>query len=356
MEVAETGRGAPCAASSVGGPTTRLRIAEESQVGEGRREAAAIAKGAGFDETQAGKVAIIVTELARNLVRHATGGELLLRVVPGADPVIDLLALDRGPGMANVAHCLRDGYSTAGTPGTGLGAVSRLAGTFDIHSVPGVGTAILARVRSRPAAEPARQGGPAVGAVCLAKAGESVSGDAWATAQRDGRAVFLVTDGLGHGPGAAEASTAAVEAFEQHLDEAPEGLLKAIHAALRPTRGAAAAVAEIGADRQTVRFAGVGNIAGAIITGAGERHMVSHNGILGHDVRKFQEFAYPLPADALMVMHSDGLLTQWGFARYPSLRSRDPGLVAGVLYRDFARGRDDVTVLAARAGSSGARR
>jgi hypothetical protein len=98
-----------------------------------------------------------------------------------------------------------------------------------------------------------------------------------------------------------------------------------------------------------VRFAGVGNVAAVVVDGATQRGMASYGGIIGHEVRKFQEFAYPFPRGALLVMHSDGLATRWGLDAYPGLASRDPALMAGVLYRDFQRGRDDVTVLVARA-------
>ena len=55
---------------------------------------------------------------------------------PGRAARLDVLALDRGPGMSDVDRCLADGYSTAGSPGTGLGAIGRLADQFDIYSSP----------------------------------------------------------------------------------------------------------------------------------------------------------------------------------------------------------------------------
>jgi hypothetical protein len=76
--------------------------------------------------------------------------------------------------------------------------------------------------------------------------------------------------------------------------------------------------------------------------------MVSYNGTVGHEVRKIQEFTYQWPQQGLLVMHSDGLKTQWRLDRYPGLMHKHPSLIAGVLYRDFNRGRDDVTVLVAR--------
>jgi hypothetical protein len=83
-------------------------------------------------------------------------------------------------------------------------------------------------------------------------------------------------------------------------------------------------------------------------TESSHRHLVSHSGIVGHAARRAQLFDVPYPPDALVVLHSDGLTSRWDLARYPGLAMRHPALVAAVLYRDFSRGSDDVTVFVAR--------
>ncbi|MBW4494761.1 MAG: SpoIIE family protein phosphatase [Oscillatoria princeps RMCB-10] len=286
---------------------------------------------------------------ASNLVKHATTGELVLQSLHwDGSTGIEILALDRGPGMANVSRCLNDGFSTAGTAGTGLGAIRRLSDVFDIHSSAGTGTALLARLRSRPLSPPAPD--LEIGAVCLPKAGEQECGDAWAFSRHQGRNLILVADGLGHGPAAAAASSEAARIFQQSAGLPLEEIAKAAHAALRPTRGAALAIAEVSPNLQAVRFVGVGNIAGAIVTAQGSRSLVSYNGTIGYEITKIKEFVFPWPQNALLVMHSDGLATQWRLDRYAGLAAKHPSLIAGVLYRDFKRGRDDVTVLIAREG------
>jgi hypothetical protein len=92
----------------------------------------------------------------------------------------------------------------------------------------------------------------------------------------------------------------------------------------------------------------VGNVACAVVAGAATRHLVSHSGIVGHSMRKVQEFAAPWPSGALLVMHSDGVASHWDLGAYPGLSARHPAVIAAVLYRDFWRRRDDVTVVAAR--------
>jgi anti-sigma regulatory factor (Ser/Thr protein kinase) len=329
-------------------------IGEASQVGAARRKVADLAKGLGFDEAGAEKAAIITTEMGTNLVKHAGRGSLLARVTidkangQGDIGGLELLALDNGPGMANVTECMRDGYSTTGSQGQGLGAINRLASSFEIYSQVGTGTVLLAQLWKQPPPDRSPGARFEVAGVCLPKQGEEVSGDAWIATPHPDRCLVLVADGLGHGPHAAAAAGEAVCAFENNLALPPARLLEAIHLALRPTRGAAVAVTEIEPGRQ-VKFAGIGNIAGSIVaTDHSVRHMISHNGIAGHEARKFQEFTYPWPQGALLVLHSDGLNTRWRLESYPGLAARRPGVVAGVLYRDFDRKTDDVTVVVVR--------
>ncbi len=340
-----------------GRDTVALAVVESTQAGEARRLAAVLVKRIGFEAVGMGEVALIVTELANNLVRHATQGEMILqRIENSRQTGIEILAIDRGPGVTDFRRCLTDGYSTSGTPGTGLGAVARHADSFDVHSVAGRGTVIAARVWTNSLTRPdAPNPHPTLdlGAVCLPIAGEVECGDAWGFVEpTPGRSVLMVADGLGHGPKAAEASDRAVATFRRNSRFSPGEHLAAVHQALIGTRGAAVAVAAINHDRRELCFAGVGNIAGKIFETSGQsRGLVSHNGTVGGNMHKVQEFTLPWPTGALLVLNSDGLATQWRLDDQPVLRSKAVGLIAGSLYRDFSRGRDDVTVVVAREGS-----
>jgi anti-sigma regulatory factor (Ser/Thr protein kinase) len=299
----------------------------------------------GLDETRAGAAALVTTELARNVVLHGRGGEVLLRAGQGA---LDILAVDKGPGIRDVAEAMRDGHSTAGTSGIGLGAVRRQSSVSDIFSTPGGGTTVFARHFS--GTQSSVHPGLSFGAVCIPKHGETACGDALDVIDDPGhgRALLLVVDGLGHGPDAARAAATALRVGHAGAHLSPARLVQQMHEALHATRGAAVAVLEL--SRQGVRFAGVGNISGVILSPGGERSqsMVSENGIVGHQLRKVTEFTYEHPPGATLVLHSDGLGSQWKLDRYPGLLARHPALLAGVLYRDFTRGRDDVSVLVAR--------
>ena len=325
-----------------------FNIREVSAVAEARREVTGLARAIGFDASEIGRVALVVTEAATNLVKHTPQGQVLARAFDrDGVATIEVLALDQGPGITNVGESLRDGYSTAGSPGTGLGAIKRLSDEFDIYSIPGKGSALVAQLRARRPASGNPQAPLEIGAVCLPQPGEVACGDAWAVEWRDGHCVILVADGLGHGADAAAAAMAAVNALRTHPQLAPAELIEFAHGALRSTRGAALAVADLDLARE-VRYAGVGNISSVALAPGGARHMVSHSGIVGHEARKIQEFVYPWSQDTVLVMHSDGLATHWNLDQYPGLVSRHPSLIAGVLYRDFTRGRDDVAVVVAK--------
>ena len=324
----------------------RVPIRESSQVADVRRKVTALAARAGFDETYAGTCAIIASEMGTNLIKHAKEGEIILRSLShGALRGIEILSIDRGPGMANVGRALQDGHSTAGSSGTGLGAIGRMATEFDVHSLPGRGTAAVARIWNRAAPGLAKASRPLTGVICLPKPGESVSGDAWLFDSSGRRTLCAVVDGLGHGPLAAQAAALAIDSLREHADSQLAEQIELAHAALRPTRGAALGVAEILHDRNQVNFVGIGNIMAAVLQDSKARNMVSQNGTLGHQLRRVTEFQYPWSQSAMLVMCSDGINTHWDAYSYPGLMSRDPSLIAATLYRDFARGRDDSTVI-----------
>lgn len=324
-----------------------IAVTDPSLVGEVRRKAVGMARRLGFSEERCGTVALAATEAATNLVRHAGGGTIVLqaREADGACGV-DLLALDRGPGIANLAASMRDGHSTAGTPGLGLGALARLSSDFDLYTQPGSGTVIHCVIWA--GAPPRAAADIAVGVVCVPKPGESACGDEWALSEVRGRSTLLVADGLGHGPEAATAALAAREAVQRTAQRPPAEQVDAVHRALRPTRGAAAAVVELRPHAEVGTFCGVGNIACFVRSEGKTRSLASHNGILGHQVRKVQEFSFPFPHRALLFMYSDGMTTRWDPGVYPGLESRHPALIAGTLFRDHSRGRDDTTLVVVR--------
>jgi anti-sigma regulatory factor (Ser/Thr protein kinase) len=321
-----------------------LQIDDRTQVGEARRAAVEMAGALGLGDTQAGKVALAVTEAATNIVKHAGSGKIVVRpLARGAAFGLEILALDRGPGISNVAASMRDGHSTAGSMGTGLGTLSRISPSFELYSQAGRGTALRLEVWAGASAPPETE--LEVGAVCLPKTGEEVPGDAWRLEASGDYRTIMVMDGLGHGPNAARAARAATEAFAAHPAATPSALMQLCHGALASTRGAAGAAARFAPAKKHGSFAGVGNIACRVESTGERRQLVSHSGTLGHVVRRVQEFEFDFPTGSLLILHSDGLATRWSSEDYPGLLAKHAGLIAGVLYRDHNRGTDDVTVV-----------
>lgn len=326
---------------NIGGSMTQVLIIEDSsQIGHARRSAQQLAEKNGFDATDAGRVALVATELASNILKHATRGELHLRVVPRMSGAgIEMLAIDRAKGF-DLQACLADGFSTHGTQGIGLGAVSRQADVFDAFA-DARGAVLLTRFYSRSDKAPDRR----MGVSQHSLHGDPACGDVWHLAFDGPRISALVIDGLGHGEEAERAARAGEKAFAQSPFASPLLLLEDIHSAMTGTRGGALAIAQFDGEANALRFVGIGNIGACLIAPDKSRGMASHPGIVGGQYRKAQPFDYAHVNGHLLIMYSDGLQSRWNLQDYPGLVHRHPAVIAAILHRDFCRGRDDVTVL-----------
>jgi anti-sigma regulatory factor (Ser/Thr protein kinase) len=279
-----------------------IPVPDLSSVGEARRAASNISREAGLNPDEQGQVAIIATELATNLANYARNGRLLMQSLQAASSCgVEILSVDSGPGIKDIAQCMRDGYSTGGTAGNGMGAIRRLSSEFDIYS-DAAGTVIVSRI--------------------VGKSDASAPCDFhW------------------------EASAQAIAVFDDGALNEPIALIESAHQALSRSRGAAIAVARVDQQRSLLKYSGVGNIAGTLLNGAATRGLVSHNGTAGHLLPRVQQFDYACGERDVLIMHSDGLTSRWTLEQYPGLQTHHPSVIAGVLYRDFTRGRDDVTVV-----------
>ena len=324
-----------------------LVITESSQIAHARRTVATLATRQGFSEQDAGRATLVTMEICSNLVKHGGGGELIVQPLERGDVRgIGLIGLDKGSGIADLAKCLRDGFSTGGSPGTGLGAINRMSQVFDVYSQPGRGTAVLAQLW--PEGRTPHMAALETGAIVVPKSGEIECGDTWCYVERAGGALVMGVDGLGHGLGAAQAATAACETFMAEKARAPGAVLAGVHTTLRTTRGAAVVVMDIDWNQKLVTAVGVGNLVSAIVDGNAVKRIPSQNGIVGHASPRIHELIYPIAPSALVIFHSDGLTTSWQPERYPGLMQHPCATIAAVLYRDCTRGRDDSMVVALR--------
>jgi anti-sigma regulatory factor (Ser/Thr protein kinase) len=318
-----------------------IPVLDTSSIGEARRTAGRVCEELRASEQHAGEISIVITEAARNVLIHGGGGQVIVSGVlrsPGG--FVDLVALDSGPGIKDLAKAMEDGYSTAGTPGTGLGAIKRLSSALEFYSAS-TGTALFSRLNLN--------GGPpptlSLSGIAIPLAGEKRCGDAWSFVAHPGRKLILLVDGLGHGNDAADAAAHAVSAFHQNADRHPVEILSYIHDNLKATRGGVAAIAEILADEKVLNYAGVGNISGVVFSGESSKNLVSYNGTLGSVLPKVKTFQSEWHADSCLIMHSDGIKSRWDLSAYSGLLNKHPATIAGVLIRDFRRQRDDCSVV-----------
>ncbi|MGY0487795.1 SpoIIE family protein phosphatase [Streptomyces sp. WG-D5] len=293
----------------------------------------------GLDGTAAERAAVLTSELAGNLLRHAVGGAIYVQRHPTGHG-IDVVAVDRGPGMAQPDRAMVDGFSTTGSLGSGMGAARRLADALTLRTLPGVGTLICARFHA-PGAGPARSD---VGLLCLPLRGEERCGDSAAVVDAPGGRTVLVVDGLGHGAEAAEMSAAAVAVFHEAAERPLPELLSSMDRALRGGRGAAVGLVRLRPG--TVEHCGIGNVRLLLASHDGvHSREVGRPGVVGWNMPRPQARSIPLPEGCSVVVHTDGIQARWADTATPFLLGLPPRLLAPALGHGHRSARDDATVL-----------
>lgn len=321
-----------------------IPITDPSGVGEARRKGQWAAERLGMDETRSGEFALLATEMSRNILVHGGGGEaIIMGSKNDHGAVAGILALDNGPGIADVGRALSDGYSTGGTMGGGMGAMKRIAPSLEVFTGQH-GTIVFAEIGN-----PGPTHALEIAGIAVPYKGERACGDAWACEKTSDRTLLVLIDGLGHGWEAAEAAQEAVTSFRKHHARSPGEILSYMHDALRKTRGAAAAVCEIRSGEGSLTYAGIGNTVGVVLSRKVSRSLVSHNGTLGVTIPRIQEFRVEWPEDGILIMHSDGVKSRWDLSSYSGLLARHAAVIGGALIRDFRRQRDDASVVVVKA-------
>jgi anti-sigma regulatory factor (Ser/Thr protein kinase) len=316
-----------------------LRVEDPSAAAACRAAALALAGRLDFPAARTDQVALAVTEAASNLDKHASQGAMLLRIGrDGGKPGIEMVTIDSGPGMLDTSAALRDGHSTSGTLGIGLGAIRRLADFCDLYSVPGHGTVLVARFWPTPC-----PGRPRYAGLVRPITGETECGDAFGAAEMDDSVIGVLCDGLGHGPLAATAAMEAVKAILEEPAAEPAALVERAHRRMNHTRGGAIGVVQVAGP--VIRFAGLGNITAMILAEGTRRGMLSVPGIAGHQARAIRQFEYDAPPGAAIVLHSDGISNRWDPRVLPGLNARDPLVVAAALLAEAGTRRDDAGLL-----------
>lgn len=321
-------------------------VADRSYFSLLKKDIHAIASGAGFTENKVGEIDIIVAEIVTNLVKHAGGGKLLAKLVKEDDiDGIELISVDDGPGMADLSRMLVDGMSTTNSLGQGLGAIKRMSDIFQVYTQKGWGTVLLTRIFKEEL--PYKRRRHEIRSVVAPKPGEEKCGDGFYYKVTDKDVRIFAGDGLGHGAAASVAVEEAISVFKLSDGHSAVDIIRIIHDKVRKTRGLVGTVAIYSIKDKLWRICGVGNIATRIINGVDTKNYMAYNGIIGHNIptsMKDTEIVWQNGQN--LIMCSDGIKTRWEHARYPSLLKYDLSILAAVVFKDFGRFTDDMSVAA----------
>jgi anti-sigma regulatory factor (Ser/Thr protein kinase) len=330
-------------------PPRSVEVCHEGGVGEARRIARDIATALGFEPRASEEIALAMTELATNLMKHARGGTLTLMPLEADGRVgLEIQSSDKGPGIADVEQALGDRYSTAGTRGTGLGAINRLMDEFDINSRRGRGTQIVCRKWVRAHRVSLTPCPLAVGVATRPRPLSPVNGDAFVVQQWGESMLVGVIDGLGHGQFAHRAAQTARQYVESHFDQPLDQVFRGTGRACRATRGVVMALARFDWGRGRLTFASVGNILVRVSPRAEPFHFVIRRGVIGLNAPHAVVTEHDWPLDHLFVMHSDGVSTHWGWKDFPEWIDRPPAAMAQALLHAKGKVEDDATVIVVR--------
>jgi anti-sigma regulatory factor (Ser/Thr protein kinase) len=329
---------------------TAYNAADRSYFAILKKEIHASALSAGFSEHKIGKIDLVVAELVSNLIKHAGGGRVLVKLIEeNGLQGIEIMSVDSGPGMGDLSRMMTDGMSSKNTLGHGLGSMKRMADFLQVYSLRDWGTIVLTRFFEEPPQFSALRKKPAVAdvrSVILPKPGEKACGDGMYSDVSASHVRVLLGDGLGHGPEAAKAVETAGEAFLACRETNPAEIIRVLNSAVKKTRGLVGTVAVLDIQEMKWRLCGVGNIMTRIVSPAGSRNHSSYNGIIGLNVPSTlnaQETAYEKGQQLFMC--SDGLKTRWEVTRHPAILRNDPSISAAILVKDFSRNTDDMSAV-----------
>ncbi len=311
-----------------------------------KKQIHAIAAEAGFGEARIGELDIVVAELVSNLVKHAGGGQVLVKLVEESGiQGIEMVSIDNGPGMTDVSRMEKDGFSTKNTLGQGLGAMKRLSDVFQVYSQKAWGTVILIRLYKEELPRFKQASKIEVRSVVIPKPGETNCGDGFFCMNTKEHLKIFLGDGLGHGPAAEKAVNEAGNAFLNCPETDPVEMIRYINNEVKKTRGLVGTIAVFDLYNKKWKVCGVGNISTRISSHTSSKNLMSYNGIIGLNVPRTlnaQEVEYE--KGQYIIMCSDGIKTKWDTTRLTAIQRYDSSILAASILKDFARNTDDMSV------------
>jgi len=304
-----------------------------------------VARRLGFPQSRRQNMLLVASEMVTNLIKHA-GAKGVVQIWQQPGNVLDLVSFDYGPGIHDPVSAQRDGFSTVGTLGKGLGSMQRLSDRFGIFSQPRTGsahpwqgTAVWCRFEPGPLPPTLGQ----VGLFVRSLANDRHNGDHIYLELRPDRLRLFHLDGLGHGKDAAQATAH----LDRYLAEAEtlDGLVARVDRHLRvTTRGAVGIACELNARHQSLTMLGVGDMSAHLCQEGEVQHFSFAPGVLGREHKTPRPTEVAVGAGALLVSTSDGIRRGWDEKTFPGLCRQHPQLIAYVLGNAMARLTDDQSV------------
>jgi anti-sigma regulatory factor (Ser/Thr protein kinase) len=320
-----------------------IKAAERSYLSLLKREIHSLAAGAGFSDRKIGAIDIVVSEIGTNLVNHGGGGHVLVKLIEDkGNQGIEILGLDKGPGMADVSRMMVDGVSTKNTLGQGLGAIKRLSDTFQIYSQINWGTIVLSRIFNE--APPQYEKKPAfeISSLLVPKPNEKHCGDGFYSYLHRDKLIVFLGDGLGHGPHAEKAVLTAIESLKAGNSDDAVTIIKRMHEDVKKTRGLVGTVGVLDIRRKMWSLCGIGNIYTKLSSHSNHYGYMPYNGIIGMNFSSnIKEREFPYEAGQYLLFCSDGIKSRIDLGRHSSIQRCDPSVIAAVIYNEFARHTDD---------------
>ncbi len=320
-----------------------------------RSKLSAIAHRIGLSDQKRENMLLVASELVSNQVKHA-GGRGLIQIWQQPGPVLDILALDYGPGIADLSRAEEDGYSSANTLGKGLGSIRRLSDESYIYTQQDAsgkskkwsGTVFLARFRPGgknidydKGASAARNCPVAleIGLFSRSLSDDRYNGDRIYFQKTGDTLRWLHLDGLGHGEHA-QAATANLASHLSHCDT-PASVLAAVDRQLKGTRGAVAIIGELGLTGKALNILGVGDMHAHVMDNEEMQSVAFAPGVLGKEHHQPTSFRLGFGQRCLVITASDGIRRNWDISNFPGLFHQHPQLIAYALGNIMGRISDD---------------
>lgn len=318
-----------------------IAMLDEASLTLARERIRTVALAQSFDREAVETLALVATEVGRNQLIHSRLGRLSVQPIErDGVPGVELVAADRGEGLADPATAFAGTPRTAGSLGVGLASVRGAAHELDVDVRLGAGTCIRVRTFARPVRR-----GREVGLLVRAARGEVTSGDDAVVVRSPGGLRVVVADGLGHGAAARADAASTVEALSG--EGSPDAVLAELHGALGRRRGSAVAVVEIDEATRSARMVGVGNVDVLRVHLQGVSRFTGEPGALGITGQRLRlrPQAFPFEPRDLLVVHTDGLTSRTTLDARAASSREHPVVVAQRLLASFGRDHDDATVL-----------